>query len=120
MGCGCNKQKKNLPPVLEIVNEPYPVQFLTLEQEGTLAQHPAVIGKYRNVLVVYRDSMARVMYDSQGIPTVLTTDTGGEGVDDFNDLKNRPKYMGSMMTGGTDIPEVPAPLSDEDYNNLWT
>ena len=31
---------------------------------------------------------------------------GGGGTDDFEQLENRPKYNGSLMTGSTDIPEV--------------
>ena len=31
---------------------------------------------------------------------------GGGGTDDFDQLDNRPKYKGALMTGSTDIPEV--------------
>ena len=31
---------------------------------------------------------------------------GGGGTDDFEQLENRPKYNGTLMTGSTDIPEV--------------
>jgi hypothetical protein len=33
---------------------------------------------------------------------------GGGGTSDFEDLDNRPKYNGSLMTGSTDIPLVPS------------
>lgn len=115
MPCGCSSK---LPKVREIINEPCPVLFLTLESPGTLDEDPATIGKYRNVLVVYKGSNARVLYDSMGIPTILTKDV--DGTSDFELLLNRPKYMGELMTGDTDIPEVPEEISDDDYNNLWT
>lgn len=40
-----------------------------------------------------------------------TTNLGGGGTDDFNTLKNRPKYAGSDMTGNTNIPSVPTKVS---------
>lgn len=113
MGCGCK-----LAPVQATEREVCPTLFLTLENPGTLREDPPVIGKYRNVLVVYKGSSARVMYDSEGIPTVITKDSSGAS--DFNQLENRPMYMGIEMTGDTNIPEVPEEISNEDYNNLWT
>lgn len=47
------------------------------------------------------------------------TDTGGGGTSNFNDLSNRPKYDGQLMTGETNIPKVPSKTSeltnDSDY-----
>lgn len=37
---------------------------------------------------------------------------GGAGTDDFNTLTNRPKYNGQVMTGDTDIPQVPVKTSE--------
>lgn len=35
-----------------------------------------------------------------------------EGISDFNELANRPKYNGAEMTGATNIPKVPTKTSD--------
>ena len=40
------------------------------------------------------------------------TQIGGGGTSDFNELTNRPSYNGQVMTGSTDIPEVPTATSD--------
>lgn len=37
---------------------------------------------------------------------------GDGGTSDFNKLKNRPSYAGEVMTGDTDIPEVPTKVSE--------
>lgn len=115
MSCG----KNCLPPVVEIKNEPCPVEFLTTEVEGTLEENPPVVGGFRNVLAAYKGSKAKVLYSSDGIPSVLSDDGGSGGVSDFNELEHRPKYDGQVMTGNTDIPEVPSIISDTDFDNLW-
>lgn len=37
---------------------------------------------------------------------------GGGGTDDFNSLKNRPKYNNQTMTGDTNVPKVPQKTSE--------
>ncbi len=64
-------------------------------------------GAYTNSYVVYEANGAQYMYDSFGVYTKLGGEGGG-GTGDFNDLSNRPKYAGSVMTGNTDIPSVSA------------
>lgn len=62
-------------------------------------------GNYTNSYVEYEINGAQYMYDSFGVYTKMEGGKGG-GVSDFNDLDNRPKYAGAVMTGETDIPDV--------------
>ena len=102
-----NKPKKTcgkLPPVLQINSEECPILFHTVEVEGNVKDNPPEIGRYKNVLAVYKEDDHKVLYNSDGIPADLSIDGGG--VSDFNQLLNRPKYDGQEMTGATDIPNV--------------
>lgn len=74
---------------------------------GTEDDVPAEIGKYFNVLLVYESNGHAYLYSSDGVPTLLTV-SGSGGTFDFNDILNRPKYAGSMMTSATNIPNVTA------------
>lgn len=102
-----DKPKKTcgkLPPVLQINSEECPILFHTVEVEGNVNDNPPEIGKYKNVLAIYKEDDHKVLYNSDGIPADLSIDGGG--VSDFNQLLNRPKYDGQEMTGTTDIPNV--------------
>lgn len=107
MSCGCDKQPK-MPamncavpaPVLEIKNEQCPILFHTIELAGTIDDNPPTIGAYRNVLVDYRADGTKVMYNSDGIPSVMTGDTT------FDALAGRPRYDNEYMNSNTNIPNV--------------
>lgn len=107
MACECNKKPK-MPstscavpaPVLEIKNEQCPILFHTIEIEGTIDETPATIGLYRNVLVSYRADGTKVMYNSDGIPSVMTGDST------FDSLVGRPRYDNEYMNSNTNIPNV--------------
>lgn len=101
-GKACSNCGK-LPPVMEVKSEECPVLFHTMELEGTKESNPPYIGRYKNVLTVYSEDGAKVLYSSDGIPSILAT----ANASDFNVLANRPKYNGIEMTGDTDIPAVP-------------
>lgn len=109
---GCGK----LPPVLQINNEECPVLFHTVEVEGTIESNPPAIGRYKNVLAVYKEDGTKVLYSSDGVPSDLGN---GKGVSDFDQLYNRPKYANEEMTSETNIPDVNAAVSELD-NSLAT
>lgn len=83
-----------LPRVKIIEPTCCPVNFYTTEVAGTLEDNPPVIGKYRNILAVYQNSGARVLYASDGIPSVLVGDGG-----DPSDITN---------------------FTTSEWTNLWT
>lgn len=64
-------------------------------------------GAYTNSYVEYEANGAQYMYDSYGVYTKIEGGGGG-GTSDFNELGNRPKYAGEVMTSDTDIPSVSA------------
>ena len=84
MTCGCEKQKpkgagKNFTKAVVEINNPSKITLLrkvivpaSLGDETTM---PPVIGKYCNVVLYYEASKAVYLYSSDGIPTLLTTDT---------------------------------------------
>lgn len=107
--CDCNKKPKcadgMTPEVVEITNKECPVLFHKVPEpasKGDDKQNPPYNGKYKNVLAEYEANGALYFYSSDGIFTPL----GKGGVKDFNELLNRPKYGGEVMTGETDIPDL--------------
>lgn len=64
--------------------------------------------EYRNVILEYEFNNHVYIYSSDGIPTLISNGTGTN----FNDLTNRPMYNGKLMTGLTNIPEVPTKIAD--------
>ena len=107
MSCNCDKPKIfskkscEVPsPVLEIKNEECPILFHTIEVDGTIDDNPATIGAYRNVLVAYKADGTKVMYNSDGIPSVMTGDST------FDSLVGRPRYDDEYMNSNTNIPNV--------------
>ena len=69
-------------------------------------------GAYTNAYVEYEANGAQYIYDSYGIYTKLTAEGDGD-TKDFNQLENRPKYDGELMTGDTDIPNVEESIEAE-------
>lgn len=65
-------------------------------------------GAYTNAYVEYEANGAQYMYDSYGVYTKMENGEEGGGTLNFNELDNRPKYAGELMTGDTDIPSVSA------------
>ena len=109
MSCDCERPRTpgfarktcEVPsPVLEIKNEECPILFHTIEVEGTIDDNPATIGLYRNVLVSYKADGTKVMYNSDGIPSVMTGDST------FDSLVGRPRYADEYMNSNTNIPNV--------------
>ncbi len=102
--CGCGSK---LPPVIQINNEECPILFHTVELETSYEADPPYIGRYKNVLCVYKADDSWVLYNSDGIYSVF----GANVV--FDAIIGRPKYAGVEMTSGTDIPDVTLAVADE-------
>lgn len=96
-----------VPPVLQINNEECPILFHTVELNASYEEDPPAIGKYKNVLVVYKADGQWVLYNSDGIPAVF-----GANIN-FNAIQGRPKYAGVEMTSDTDIPDVTLAVAGE-------
>lgn len=93
---GCGK----VPPVIEIHNEECPILFHTVELDTSYEEDPPFIGRYKNVLCVYKADGQWVLYNSDGIYSVF-----GANIN-FDAIIGRPKYAGLEMTSNTDIPDV--------------
>lgn len=115
---GCSKcEQDNMPKklagscdmtnqVLEIINAAEIVDFRTVAIPAALGDDTVVKpenNSYRNAIVHYEANDHIYIYGSDGIPVQIKTNAG-----DFNDLPNRPKYAGNLMTSETDIPSVEA------------
>lgn len=97
-----------LPPVIEINNpEECPVLFHTVELDTSYNEDPPYIGRYKNVLCVYKADGNWVLYNSDGIFSVF-----GANIN-FNAVIGRPKYAGLEMTSDTDIPDVTLAVAGE-------
>lgn len=111
----------NTPKIIAIENPCETVLFRKVSIPASMGDditNPPVQGKYRNVLMVYEANGHSYLYDSGGIATLI-----GEGAatatGDFDQLINRPKYAGQVMTSDTNIPDVSAidqALDDEISN----
>lgn len=64
-------------------------------------------GDYCNALVKYESNGHIYVYSTEGVPERLSSN----GTLNFEELLNRPQYNGEVMTGETDIPEVPSAVS---------
>lgn len=64
--------------------------------------------EYRNVILEYEFNSHVYIYSSDGVPTLISNGTGTN----FNDLTNRPLYNNEVMTGLTNIPQVPTKIAD--------
>lgn len=69
---------------------------------------PVEVGKYRNVILEYEANKNVYIYSSDGIPARLSA----EEEKDFNNLENRPKYAGVVMSSDTNIPSVTEAKAD--------
>ena len=93
MGCPCehkakgDKCKANTPPVLQVESVECPVLFHTVTipaSAGTVETLPPMPGDYRNTRVFYEADNIAYLYDSDGIPQLLTVPGPAGGVDSVN------------------------------------
>lgn len=96
MGCNCNNPQKryknvcgaNTPPVIEVHSEECPVLFHTViipASVGNITTIPPTPGAYRNARVTYEADGLSYLYDSDGIPQLLSMPgEGGGAVESVN------------------------------------
>lgn len=102
------RQDDCLPPqVLQINNRECPTLFhkVTIPAEiGDDKTNPPRNGQYRNVLLVYEANKHVYMFSSDGIPTLISD--GGQGVDDYNELTNKPSIEGHELVGDSSLEDI--------------
>lgn len=110
----------NTPKVLEIHNHECPVLFHRVIVPAAIGDdetNPPRNGQYRNVLLVYEANGHVYLFSSDGIPTYISD--GGQGVDDYNELENKPSINGHELVGDSSLEDlgVDEAISDalEDY-----
>lgn len=104
--CHCHPTPPPIPPQLYQPCQDTPVMFYTVFRPASLGddtETPATDLDYKNVLLVYEANGHAYLYDSNGIPTLIT-------ISNFDQLTNRPSYAGEPMTSATNIPEVPTSI----------
>lgn len=94
MSCPCEKHdmkadkcNANTPPVLEVHSEECPVLFHTVNisaEQGSVDTLPPTPGAYKNTRVYYEADEIAYLYDSDGIPQLLSGGTGGGAVESVN------------------------------------
>lgn len=70
-----NPEGSCTPPVLQINNEPEVVLFHRKDFPASLGDettNPPQIGEYRNILLVYEATGTAYLFNSDGVPTLLT------------------------------------------------
>lgn len=97
MGCPCEKHNTkpdkcntNTPPVLEVHSEECPVLFHTTNitaEQGTVDTLPPRYGAYKNTRVYYEADNLSYLYDSDGVPQLLTVPGPAGGVNSVNGMQ---------------------------------
>ena len=105
--CNCKKDKCLSPAVLQINNQDCPTVFHKVTFPAAMGDdktNPPRNGQYRNVLLVYEANGHVYMFSSDGIPTFISD--GGQGVDDYNELTNKPSIEGHELVGDSSLEDI--------------
>lgn len=105
--CDCEKNGKLSPAVLQINNHDCPTVFHKVTFPAAMGDdetNPPRNGQYRNVLLVYEANGHAYMFSSDGIPTLISD--GGQGVDDYNELTNKPSIEGHELAGDSSLEDI--------------
>lgn len=105
--CNCKKDKCLSPAVLQINNHDCPTVFHKVTFPAAMGDdetNPPRNGQYRNVLLVYEANEHVYMFSSDGIPTLISD--GGQGVDDYNELTNKPSIEGHELAGDSSLEDI--------------
>lgn len=97
----------NTPKVLEIHNHECPVLFhrvIVPAAMGDDETNPPRNGQYRNVLLVYEANGHVYLFSSDGVPTFISD--GGQGVDDYSELENKPSINGHELVGDSSLEDI--------------
>lgn len=104
MTCPCEKSKKKCeggtPEVIKLESKECPVLFHTVvvpASVGTVETVPPTVGAYRNARVYYEADQIAYLYDSDGIPQLLTVPGPSGGVNSVNG------YTGDVTITASDI-----------------
>lgn len=119
MSCSCEKHdmkagkcNANTPPVLEVHSEECPVLFHTVNitaEQGTVETMPPTPGMYRNTRVYYEADNLSYLYDSDGVPQLLTVPGPAGGVNSVNGMQgeviltNADLNAQGVLTAGANI-----------------
>ena len=105
--CNCKKDKCLSPAVLQINNHDCPTVFHKVTFPAAMGDdetNPPRNGQYRNVLLVYEANEHAYMFSSDGIPTLISD--GSQGVDDYNELTNKPSIEGHELAGDSSLEDI--------------
>lgn len=105
--CNCKKDKCLSPAVLQIDNHDCPTVFHKVTFPAAMGDdetNPPRNGQYRNVLLVYEANGHAYMFSSDGIPTLISD--GSQGVDDYNELTNKPSIEGHELAGDSSLEDI--------------
>lgn len=105
--CNCKKDKCLSPAVLQINNQDCPTVFHKVTFPAAMGDdktNPPRNGQYRNVLLVYEANKHVYMFSSDGIPTLISD--GGQGVDDYNELTNKPSIDGHELVDDSSLEDI--------------
>ena len=119
--CNCKKDKCLSPAVLQINNQECPVVFHKVTLPAAMGDditNPPRNGQYRNVLLVYEANGHVYMFSSDGIPTFISD--GGQGVDDYNELTNKPSIEGHELVGDSSLEDIGVMDAIEDVLEDYT
>ena len=111
----------NTPKVLEIHNHECPVLFHRVIVPAAIGDdetNPPRNGRYRNVLLVYEANGHVYLFSSDGIPTYISD--GGQGVDDYNELENKPSINGHELVGDSSLEDIGATDAIDDALEDYT
>ena len=119
--CDCEKDRCLSPAVLQINNHDCPTLFHKVVVPAAMGDdvtNPPRNGQYRNVLLVYEANGHVYMFSSDGIPTFISD--GGQGVDDYNDLTNKPSIEGHELVGDSSLEDIGVTDAIEDALENYT
>lgn len=75
MDCPCNKPKKEMCPMPDVIERPVLLRAVTLPPSmGTEDDYPPTVGLYKNVILKYESNKHVYVYSSDGIPVYLESD----------------------------------------------
>lgn len=118
MDCPCNKPKKEMCPMPDVVERPVLLRAVTLPPSvGTEDDYPPTVGLYRNVILKYAANNHVYIYSSDGIPVLLESEVPQSVWDELerlqqeiDDMKNSPDVV--------DIVDTHADLENYDTSSL--
>lgn len=119
--CNCKKDRCLSPAVLQINNHDCLTVFHKVTVPAAMGDdetNPPRNGQYRNVLLVYEANGHVYMFSSDGVPTFISD--GSRGVDDYNELANKPSIDGHELVGDSSLDDIGVTDAIEDALEDYT